>query len=107
MDWRHGASEGLGAGGGLSSEQCTSAISRAAHRSPQEGWIRDGRQVLQFRPLRYDRWSQSLPSPKANHVLVEALEFEPCTLPLWRVAYKQPEDLNVGPVVPDGAVWKA
>jgi hypothetical protein len=28
--------------------------------SPQEGWISDGRQVLQFKPLRYDRWSQAL-----------------------------------------------
>jgi len=28
--------------------------------SPREGWIRDGRQVLHFKPLRYDRWSQSL-----------------------------------------------
>jgi hypothetical protein len=28
--------------------------------SPQEGWLSDGRQVLHFRPLRYDRWSQSL-----------------------------------------------
>lgn len=28
--------------------------------SPQEGWISDGRRVLHFRPLRYDRWSQSL-----------------------------------------------
>ncbi len=28
--------------------------------SPREGWISDGRQVLHFRPLRYDRWSQSL-----------------------------------------------
>lgn len=90
MDWRHGASEQLGAGGGLSSERCTSAISRAAHRSPQEGWIRDGRQVLQFRPLRYDRWSQSLPSPNADHVLVESMEFVPCSLPLWRVTCKQP-----------------
>ena len=33
---------------------------RSAPLSPQEGWISDGRQVLQFRPLRYDRWSQSL-----------------------------------------------
>ena len=47
------------------------------------------------------------PSPKSDHVLVEALEFVPCTLPLGRVAYKQPEDLNLGPVVPEGAVWKA
>ena len=28
--------------------------------SPQEGWLSDGRQVLHFRPRRYDRWSQSL-----------------------------------------------
>ena len=28
--------------------------------SPQEGWISDGRQVLHFRPLRYERWGQSL-----------------------------------------------
>jgi hypothetical protein len=28
--------------------------------SPQEGWLSDGRQVLHFKPLRYDRWSQSL-----------------------------------------------
>jgi hypothetical protein len=28
--------------------------------SHKEGWISDGRQVLHFRPLRYDRWSQSL-----------------------------------------------
>ena len=28
--------------------------------SPQEGWISDSRQVLHFKPLRYDRRSQSL-----------------------------------------------
>ncbi|NQW39731.1 MAG: DUF1651 domain-containing protein [Cyanobacteria bacterium] len=28
--------------------------------SPQEGWISGGRRVLHFKPLRYDRWSQSL-----------------------------------------------
>ena len=28
--------------------------------SPQEGWLSDGRQVLHFKPRRYDRWSQSL-----------------------------------------------
>jgi hypothetical protein len=27
--------------------------------SPREGWLSDGRQVLHFRPGRYDRWSQS------------------------------------------------
>ena len=40
-------------------------------------------------------------------MLVEALEFVSCTLPLGRVAYKQPEDLNQGPVVPEGAVWRS
>jgi hypothetical protein len=28
--------------------------------SPQDGWIRAGHQVLHFRPVRYDRWSQTL-----------------------------------------------
>jgi hypothetical protein len=28
--------------------------------TPQEGWISDGRQVLHFRPSRWDRWSQQL-----------------------------------------------
>ncbi|MFM7674541.1 MAG: DUF1651 domain-containing protein [Synechococcus sp.] len=28
--------------------------------SPREGWLSDGRQVLHFRPTRYDRWSQRL-----------------------------------------------
>ena len=40
------------------------------------------------------------PSPKPDRVLVEAVEFVPCTLPLGRVAYKQPEDLNQGSGVP-------
>jgi len=47
------------------------------------------------------------PSPKPGHVLVESMEFVPCTLPLWRVAYKEPPDMEKGPVVPLGAVWKA
>jgi len=29
-------------------------------RSPREGWISDGRQVLHFRPTRWDRWAQRL-----------------------------------------------
>jgi hypothetical protein len=28
--------------------------------SSKEGWISDGREVLHFKPLRYDRWSQTL-----------------------------------------------
>ena len=35
------------------------------------------------------------------------MEFGPCTLPLWRVAYQEPADLSQAPVVPEGAVWKA
>jgi hypothetical protein len=28
--------------------------------SPKEAWLSDGRQVLHFRPSRWDRWSQQL-----------------------------------------------
>jgi hypothetical protein len=28
--------------------------------SPQEGWLSSGRQVLHFRPVRYERFSQAL-----------------------------------------------
>ncbi|MEB3199313.1 MAG: hypothetical protein VKK62_02145 [Synechococcaceae cyanobacterium] len=28
--------------------------------SPQEAWLSDGRQVLPFRPSRWDRWTQRL-----------------------------------------------
>ena len=28
--------------------------------SPREAWLSDGRQVLHFRPRRWDRWSQQL-----------------------------------------------
>ena len=28
--------------------------------SPREAWLSDGRQVLHFRPARWDRWSQRL-----------------------------------------------
>ncbi|QPN70031.1 DUF1651 domain-containing protein [Synechococcus sp. CBW1108] len=28
--------------------------------SPQEAWLSDGRQVLHFRPTRWDRWCQQL-----------------------------------------------
>jgi hypothetical protein len=34
--------------------------SRRVPLSPREGWLSDGRQVLHFRPLRYDRWNQLL-----------------------------------------------
>jgi hypothetical protein len=56
MDRRHRPPLGLGAGDGL-------VAMAAGHRpplSPKEGWISDGRQVLHFRPARWDRWSQTL-----------------------------------------------
>ena len=28
--------------------------------SPRGGWLSDGRQVLHFKPVRYDHWSQAL-----------------------------------------------
>ncbi|MCT0213818.1 MULTISPECIES: DUF1651 domain-containing protein [unclassified Synechococcus] len=34
--------------------------SRQPPLSPKEGWLRDGRQVLRFRPTSYDRWNQRL-----------------------------------------------
>ena len=37
-----------------------SSSSKRPPLSPQEGWISDGRQVLHFRPSRWDRWSQRL-----------------------------------------------
>jgi hypothetical protein len=46
---------GLGACGGVRA--------RASNRpplSPKEAWLSDGRQVLHFRPSRWDRWSQQL-----------------------------------------------
>ncbi len=36
---------------------------RASNRpplTPREAWLSDGRQVLHFRPSRWDRWSQQL-----------------------------------------------
>ncbi|MCP9824906.1 DUF1651 domain-containing protein [Synechococcus sp. EJ6-Ellesmere] len=36
------------------------ATSKRPPLSPKEGWLSDGRQVLHFRPVRYDRWSQRL-----------------------------------------------
>lgn len=34
--------------------------SRRVPLSPQQGWLSDGRHVLQFLSGRYDRWSQTL-----------------------------------------------
>jgi hypothetical protein len=34
--------------------------SRRPPLSPKEAWLSDGRQVLHFRPTRWDRWAQEL-----------------------------------------------
>ena len=55
LDGRPAPPAGLGARGGVSRGP--------GHRpplSPREGWLSDGRQVLHFRPSRWDRWSQQL-----------------------------------------------
>ena len=36
------------------------ATSKSPPLSPKEGWLSYGRQVLQFKPVHWDRWSQSL-----------------------------------------------
>ena len=36
--------------------------------SPREGWLSDGRQVLHFQPVRWDRWNQ--PVVKRHPLLV-------------------------------------
>jgi hypothetical protein len=35
-------------------------MSRRPPLNPKEGWLRDGRQVLRFRPTRWDHTSQQL-----------------------------------------------
>ncbi len=55
LDGRPAPPAGLGARGGVSRGP--------GHRpplSPKEAWLSDGRQVLHFRPSRWDRWSQQL-----------------------------------------------
>lgn len=36
------------------------ANSKRPPLSPKEGWLSDGRQVLQFKPVNWDRWAQRL-----------------------------------------------
>ena len=31
--------------------------------------------------------------------------YRPCRVPEWRVAFKEPEDMKVGPEVPEDAQW--
>ncbi len=36
------------------------ATSKRPPLSPKEGWLSDGRQVLHFKPVHWDRWAQRL-----------------------------------------------
>jgi hypothetical protein len=55
LDRRHDPSAGLGAGSGM-----TAAASRRPPLTPKEGWLIHGRQVLRFRPTRWERTYQRL-----------------------------------------------
>ena len=55
LDGGHDPSAGLGAGSGM-----TAAASRRPPLTPKEGWLIHGRQVLRFRPTRWERTYQRL-----------------------------------------------
>ena len=38
----------------------SAVIGKRPPLSPQDGWLSNGRQVLHFRPVRYERFSQAL-----------------------------------------------
>ena len=37
---------------------------------------------------------------------IEHVDDVACRVPEWRVAWKEPEDLKVGPEIPEDAQWK-
>ena len=39
-------------------------------------------------------------------VRIERSDYVPCRVADWRVTFKEPEDLQVGPEIPENAVWK-
>ena len=39
-------------------------------------------------------------------VRIERSDYVPCRVADWRVVFKEPEDLQVGPEIPENAVWK-
>ena len=39
-------------------------------------------------------------------VRIERGDYVPCRVADWRVTFKEPEDLQVGPEIPENAVWK-
>ena len=63
LDRRHGAPAGLGTGGGLRLGQRFVHVSQRKTKiptCPEEGWLSDGRRVLHFKPVIWDRWQQEL-----------------------------------------------
>ena len=38
-------------------------------------------------------------------IRIERSDYRPCRVPEWRVAFKEPEDMDVGPVIPDDEPW--
>ena len=45
--------------------------------------------------------AQSVP----GGVRIERGDYVPCRVDDWRVTFKEPEDLQVGPEIPENAVW--
>ena len=39
-------------------------------------------------------------------VRIERGDYVPCRVADWRVSFKEPEDLQVGPEIPENAAWK-
>ena len=39
-------------------------------------------------------------------VRIERSDYVPCRVADWRVVFKEPEDLQAGPGIPENAVWK-
>ena len=39
-------------------------------------------------------------------VRIERSDYVPCRVADWRVVFKEPADINVGPEIPEGALWK-
>ena len=46
-----------------------------------------------------------MPSPLGG-VRIENFDYVPCRVPEWRVAWKEPKDMKVGPEIPEDAQWK-
>ncbi|WP_320674322.1 hypothetical protein [Prochlorococcus sp. MIT 1341] len=44
-------------------------------------------------------------SPEGG-LLIERTDFITCRVPEWRISFEEPQDKNIGPSFPDGAVWK-